>query len=450
MRARLSAQPLMPIAITMLLANGTSGCLGRASEADPPPSAALRARFLERAALILEAPDVFLPTPDGFTRPTSATPALTVDLPRDAATAIRVHAAAGFDLRVREFDAQGEATLSGSAVTYRRAGGTSFWTAVPGGVEEWLHLDATAAHGDHPSATWEVEGGTLRQQENAVEVLDGRGQARVRVTAPRAYAAGGREVKARLAVDGQRIELFVDGGGEAVLVDPAWLPANAMHGGHAFHTATLIPSGPQSGKVLVTGGHDGSAVTKAVELYDPVSGTWTQATDMLSPRAVHTATWIPSISRVLVTGGAVDLVVHPTLSAELYDPVTNTWAAAKPMSAPRSYHTATLLLDGTVLVAGGSAFTSGVTNYLASAELYHPTTDMWETVGSMPLTRRDHTATLLADGRVLVAGGQNASTNNLAHLYDPVGKSWAPAASMPVARYGHAALLISTCVFRAS
>ena len=71
-------------------------------------------------------------------------------------------------------------------------------------------------------------------------------------------------------------------------------------------------------------------------------------------------------------------------------------------SAPDAdLHTATLLLSGKVLVAGGS---NGVDS-LSSAELYDPATGIWSNTGSLHSARESHTATLLPSGKVLVAGG---------------------------------------------
>src|SRR5207249_3000949 len=87
----------------------------------------------------------------------------------------------------------------------------------------------------------------------AIEVLDGRGEAMLRVTAPAAYAEGGRPVATSLAAAGTRVDLWVDAGAEAVLVDPGWKQAADMSRQRAEHTATLLADG----RVLVAGGYGG-------------------------------------------------------------------------------------------------------------------------------------------------------------------------------------------------
>jgi hypothetical protein len=145
------------------------------------------------------------------------------------------------------------------------------------------------------------------------------------------------------------------------------------------HAATLLPDGT----VLVTGGRhlsmssvDSNQVTLAsAELYDPGRGVWTATGSMTTPRADLRATLLPG-GTVLVTGGIssfpsaepYDPVPASLPSAELFDPGSGTWTATGYMTTPRYGHTATLLHDGTVLVAGGST-THGT---LASAELYDP------------------------------------------------------------------------------
>jgi hypothetical protein len=110
----------------------------------------------------------------------------------------------------------------------------------------------------------------------------------------------------------------------------------------------------------------------------------------------------------------------------------NAWTAAAPLNAARSFDTATLLNDGTVLVAGGNGGASGALN---SAELYNPSTNSWSfTANNMAVARSYASAVLLADGRVLVAGGGNSTDLSSAEIYDPSSKTWSTAASMNTPR----------------
>ncbi len=183
-----------------------------------------------------------------------------------------------------------------------------------------------------------------------------------------------------------------------------WMTTGSLSVARDAHTATLLPNG----KVLVAGGLGSSVVLASAELYDPSFGTWTTTGSMNMARVEHTATLLPN-GKVLVAGGVSSTggVTGCCLaSAELYDPSTSSWTFTGSMTGARELHTATLLPNGKVLVAGGFS-SSGAP--LASAELYDPSLGTWTTTGSLSVARAGHTATLLPNGQVLVAGGQSST-----------------------------------------
>jgi hypothetical protein len=255
---------------------------------------------------------------------------------------------------------------------------------------------------------------------------------------------------ATLLADGK---VLVAGGADlltsAELYDPVsgtWSATGSMVAAFDSRMATRL----LDGKVLVTGGLGDTSALAPAELYDPISGTWTAtgATSIVS----DTATLLPD-GKVLVTGLIGTELARGILgipSSELYDPISGTWSATGNMITPRVGHTATLLPDGKVLVAGGEVpvfpVEGAISNPLASAELYDPASGTWSATASMLAIRGGRTATLLTDGRVLVTGdralGGFLRELASAELYDPASGTWSATASMLTIHAGYTATLL--------
>jgi len=222
---------------------------------------------------------------------------------------------------------------------------------------------------------------------------------------------------------------------DVTIVPSGFRPTGDMKTARTAHTATLL----QSGKVLMAGGdaclfdqYYGDCPLSSAEVYDPSLGTFTTTGTMSVNRVFHTATLLVN-GKVLITGG------HDA-SAELYDPTSGAFAATGSMSVGRNFHTATLLANGKVLIVGGQ----NVSGTLASAELYDPNSGTFTVTGTMAAQRTSHTATLLANGKVLVAGGSNsAGALATTELYDPATGSFIAANGMGSPRTFHTTTRLS-------
>jgi len=236
-------------------------------------------------------------------------------------------------------------------------------------------------------------------------------------------------------------------------------------------TATAL----SSGKVLIAGGTDsGGNPTSTAEVFDPSTGeTTATGNNMSSARAFHSATLLGD-NTVLIAGGMTDNTADLTASADIYDPVANTFTATGTMFEGLGAHAAVLLTTGTiagqVLISGG--FTGGSSGLLASLDViaYDPVGKTFNfTSSSMNSPRAFHTATVLANGQVLVAGGFSAfgatvmggqlnalfgANENTAEIFDPVAETFTCVngtatvggckASMKMGRGGHTATLFTS------
>src|SRR6266568_1093274 len=219
----------------------------------------------------------------------------------------------------------------------------------------------------------------------------------------------------------------------------AWAPAGNMAAARAGAASVLL----QNGRTLITGGVSGSSALASVDLFD-TTGSFCAAPLCVPPasmnfaRSKHTATVLQD-GRVLVAGG-IGGGGTPVASAEIYDPAANTWTVTGSLLTARSGHTASLLQNGTVLIAGGDS--SGVAQ--SSLEIYDPTSGAFAfTVGALSSPRESHAAAVLQDGRVLLVGGNNgkqqtAPTVALAtsDLYDPATESVAVGPTLSTPRQG--------------
>lgn len=179
-----------------------------------------------------------------------------------------------------------------------------------------------------------------------------------------------------------------------------------------FVTSSLVSAAADAtytqllnGKILITGG---GADTTTAQLFDPTTGLVTQLSPMLTARSVHTASLLLD-GRVLVVGIG---------SAEIYDPSTEKFTAID--SAPYAYsrHISITLNNGKVIIAGGVYNSTGIPTSLA--QLFDPNTQTFTYTGSMSVARSRAKAILLKNGKVLVLGGQNSNSVNASYdLYDP-------------------------------
>jgi hypothetical protein len=236
---------------------------------------------------------------------------------------------------------------------------------------------------------------------------------------------------------------------EVVVTDRGFAGVGQMTQARQGHTSTLLPNG----EVLIAGGvtdncdsvppefcFDG-LVTASAELFDPSTNTFRPTGGMMTARFGHTATLLAD-GKVLIAGGSDGYLTCCRLSsAELYDPATESFITTGGMSLARAAHTATPLADGTVLVAGGATQGSPITT---SAEIYDPALGGFTSVGSMAVGRNKHTATLLADGRVLVTGGMNGCDSfTSAELFNPATRAFSPTGNLTHARDAHSATLLA-------
>ena len=178
--------------------------------------------------------------------------------------------------------------------------------------------------------------------------------------------------------------------------------------GRWSHSATLL----NDGRVLIVGGKEkpyGSI--PSTEVFDPGNNSWSSAGNTLNPRGEgHTSTLLNN-GQVLITGGTEDN------SSELYNPDANSWEYTNSMTNARKWASATLLTDGRVIIAGGDDSSRSGSKKLNTAEIYNPSTNQWSPTKNMNDSHSGHSATII-DGKLLIVGRDSAE------LFDPSTGLW--------------------------
>ena len=328
----------------------------------------------------------------------------------------RLSATASSGLPV-SFAVSGNCTISGTTVTLNSAGNCSVTASQGGNID---YLPAIPVIQSFHISGFVATGAMNTPRSSHAAALLGSGQ--VLVTG----GLGGSALSTALNT--------------AELYDPAkgsFSLTGSLAAARSYHTATLLGgASANAGKVLIVGGFNSSGAPLAsAELFDPAAGTFSSTTNNMPNKAAgHTATWMPTVNKVLVVGGG-------NASSQIYDPATNAWTSGGGTGAQLSYHTATWIPSiGKVLIAGGSSNSGATTN---GALLYDPSTGAYSNTGNMTVSRDFHTAVLLTSGpnagKVLIAGGRTGNSKGYiylssAELYDPAAGTFTATASMTSAR----------------
>ncbi|KAF0125659.1 MAG: fibronectin type III domain-containing protein [Elusimicrobia bacterium] len=194
-----------------------------------------------------------------------------------------------------------------------------------------------------------------------------------------------------------------------------WVNMAALSVPRSSHTATLM----SDGRVLIAGGFTGAGTpTSSIEIYDPKNGSLAGGGTLTPARGGHTATLLTAGTRageVLICGGQSGGATTITPTCD-YVSITGAVTDGPSMVSARVGHAATLLHSGRVFVSGGRLWNGSAWVYEAMNEMYDPAAGSWTPVDSLNQGRTDHTVTVLNNGKIMIAGGYNA-TNRLRCMY---------------------------------
>jgi N-acetylneuraminic acid mutarotase len=309
--------------------------------------------------------------------------------------------------------ASGKVLIAGGETGYDLVNDHGIWTS-------------TAVLYDPASNSWSAAGSMSHPHVFGASVLLGNGKVLV---------AGGTTDETAAAVPTNKFDLY----------DPAtnsW-SSGTMTTARADISCSRTFLLPSNGKVLVIGGRTGyNAVaqrgihTATTEIYSPASNSWATAGSMSGPHD-NARGHLLSNGKVFIAGGVNDSNVVTTL-ADRYDPATNSWSSAGSMSHPHYGQDQLALADDRLLITGGKTDTTAYSASTTLAEIYNPATNTWSAAGSMMHPHGSTWPVLLANGKVLIAGGMDDAyaTTTAAEIYNPATNSWTAAGNMVTKRMG--------------
>ena len=215
----------------------------------------------------------------------------------------------------------------------------------------------------------------------------------------------------------------------------SWYEIDSMNIARVRHAMVVLPNCD-----MLVSGSEADSIQSSAEIYEFSTGKWRYTTPMNVPRALHNLVLL-NTGKVLAIGG------YKEQSCELFDPQTETWMMTDSIPTYRfTGQTVTELSDGRVMVVGGYYVDTITWEFiiLNKVDIYDPVTETWAIAAQMNLERYDHTATLLNDGSVLVAGGNtNAFQTAECELFIPINNTWNVISPMIEPRYSHAAIRLS-------
>ena len=241
----------------------------------------------------------------------------------------------------------------------------------------------------------------------------------------------------------------------AEIFDPAtgtWSPTGSMQAARSWNRGVLLADG----RVLVVGGNGGITPSTGAEIWDPATGQWTPTGPTVTPRSGTASVTRLLDGRVLVAGGWDGSTLA---TAELYDPATNLWTATGPMAERRSGPAAARLPDGRVLIAGGSETTAGIPSASHTSEIYDPATGTFSPAAALAAPRGSGAqGGVLPDGRPFVSGGFLAvltrgddgqlrwvedRIEDTVEIFDPATGTWWQSPKSGTGRSNHAAVALA-------